>query len=74
MHIEKMQTVLSIMIVAAFLLGTGAIAIYPVLAGKPLAEYTEHLQTYTSLYSGALGLIVGFVFGKRTADAQEIQE
>ncbi|HZC03521.1 MAG TPA: hypothetical protein VE844_19865, partial [Gammaproteobacteria bacterium] len=31
----------------------------------PFSEYTERLKTYWSLYSGVMGLIVGYYFGKQ---------
>jgi hypothetical protein len=33
--------------------------------GAPPSEYTEHLKAYWSLYSGVMGLIVGYYFGKK---------
>jgi hypothetical protein len=65
MKVSKLQAVLSVCVVAVFLLVTAVVALTPVVGGYPAGEYTEHLKTFASLYSGIVGLIVGFFFGKR---------
>ena len=65
MKISMLQAILSILIVGVFLAVTTIIALTPVLGGFPPEPFTEHLQTFASLYSGIVGLIVGFFFGKR---------
>jgi len=65
MEIGKVQAIISIVVVAAFILITGIIALTPVIGGYPPDGYTEHLKTFASLYSGIIGLIVGFYFGKK---------
>lgn len=64
MKISTLQAVLSILIVAAFLAVTVIVALTPVLGGYPPEVYTEHLKTFATLYSGIIGLIVGFFFGR----------
>ena len=64
MEISKVQAIISILVVAAFILATSIIALTPVLGGYPPEGYTEHLKTFSSLYSGIIGLIVGYYFGK----------
>lgn len=68
MKVSTLQAVLSILIVAVFLLVTAIVALTPVLGGYPPAPFTEHLKTFASLYSGVVGLIVGFFFGRRHDD------
>ncbi|CAM2145983.1 conserved protein of unknown function [Pararobbsia alpina] len=65
MTTEKVTSIMSLMVVGCFVFTSSLVVIAPVLTGKPTAEYTEHLKTYWSLYSGIIGLIVGFYFGKR---------
>ena len=43
---------------------TTVIGLYPILSNLPPEIYTEHLKTFASLYSGVVGLIIGFYFGK----------
>jgi len=64
MEISKVQAIISILVVAAFVITTGIIALTPVLGAAPAGEYTEHLKTFASIYTGILGLIVGFYFGR----------
>lgn len=71
MKVSTLQAVLSILIVAVFLLVTGVVALTPVLGGYPPAPFTEHLKTFASLYSGVVGLIVGFFFGRRHDEKSE---
>ncbi|MDP8267449.1 MAG: hypothetical protein P9L97_01855 [Candidatus Tenebribacter davisii] len=64
MEISKVQSIISILVVAAFIITTGIIALTPVLGAAPAGEYTEHLKTFASIYSGIIGLIIGFYFGR----------
>lgn len=68
MKISTLQAVLSILIVIVFLIVTAVVALTPVLGGYPPEPYTEHLKTFSSLYSGILGLIIGFFFGRHLDD------
>lgn len=54
------------MVVGVFLAVTAIVALTPVLGGYPPAQYSEHLKTFSSLYSGIVGLVVGFFFGRKT--------
>lgn len=69
MKISTVQAVLGILIVVAFLVVTAIVALTPVLGGFPPTAYTEHLKTFASMYSGVVGLIVGFFFGRRSDPA-----
>lgn len=60
----KVQGVLSIIVVSAFVGVTAIVALTPILAGTPFQESTEHLKTFSSVYSGIVGIIIGFYFGK----------
>lgn len=66
MKVSRLQAVLSIMVVGVFLAVTAIVALTPVLGGYPPAQYSEHLKTFSSLYSGIVGLVVGFFFGRKT--------
>lgn len=66
MRVSTLQAILSILIIAVFLAVTAIVALTPVLGGYPPEPFTEHLKTFSSLYSGIIGLIVGFFFGRRT--------
>ena len=62
---NTLQAILSIMIVAVFLAVTAVVALTPVVGGYPPEPFTEHLKTFATLYSGIIGLIVGFFFGRK---------
>ena len=66
MTVSNLQAVLSICVVGVFVFVTAIVALTPVVGGYPPDSYTEHLRTFSSLYSGLVGLIVGFFFGKRS--------
>lgn len=68
MKISILRAIISILIVVVFLVVTAIVALTPVLGGYPPEPYTEHLKTFSSLYSGIIGLIVGYFFGKRSND------
>jgi hypothetical protein len=65
MSVSRLQSVLSIMVVGVFLAVTAIVALTPVVGGYPPDPYSEHLKTFSSLYSGIVGLVVGFFFGRR---------
>jgi hypothetical protein len=64
MKAGTVQAVLSISIVVSFLAVTAVLALVPIIGGYPPAQYTEHLRTYTTVFSGVIGVIVGFYFGR----------
>lgn len=66
MKLTTLQAVLSIFIVSVFVMVTAIIALTPILGGYPPETFTEHLKTFTSVYSGIIGLIIGYFFGKKT--------
>ena len=60
------QTILAIIIVSGFILVTGIIAIYGYANDiKVDTEKTlTHLQGYSQLFTGIIGVIIGYYFGK----------
>ncbi len=62
MSASKVRAILSICVVAVFLLVTSVIALAPVLGGYPVEPFREHLKDWGSIYSGIVGLIIGFYF------------
>ena len=65
-NVTRIQAILSICVVGVFLAVTAVVALTPVVGGYPPEPYTEHLKTFSSLYSGTIGLIIGFFFGKKS--------
>ena len=64
MEVNKIQAIISIIVIVAFIIITGIIALTPVIGAVPPTGYTEHLKTFASLYSGIIGIIVGYYFGR----------
>jgi len=63
--VTKLQALLSIIVVVSFVFVTCVVALTPVVGGYPPAPYTEHLKTFASLYSGVVGLVIGYFFGQK---------
>ena len=64
----KTETILSIIIVSIFMIVTGIIAIYTYandLGGNVDNQVTStHLKDYSQLFTGIIGIIIGYYFGK----------
>ena len=65
MKVSKLQAILSIIIVTVFTLVTAIIALTPVIAGYPISPFKEHLKDWSSMYSGIIGILVGYHFPKK---------
>ncbi len=66
MGIRKVRAFLAIIVVGVFMLITGTMAIYP-LFGKTnvaLNEYADFFSKTASVYTGIIGVIVGYYFGR----------
>ncbi len=66
MRVSQLQAILGIMVVGIFLVVTAVVALVPVIGGYPPDKFAEHLKSFASVYSGIVGLVVGFFFGRRT--------
>jgi len=66
MGIRRVRAFLAIIVVGVFMLITGTMAIYP-LFGKTnvaLNEYADFFSKTASVYTGIIGVIVGYYFGR----------
>ena len=68
MNVNRLQAIISIVVVIAFAVVTSVIALTPVIGGYPPENYKEYLETYASIFTGTLGLIFGYYFGKSTTE------
>ena len=75
MKTEKVQAILAIVIVTIFMVVTGIIAIYSYandLEGITDSEITlNHLKNYTAIFTGIVGTIIGYYFGKGKTAKEE---
>lgn len=65
MKTEKLKAIISLILITAFVLTSSILALIPPLKGAPAGEYTAHMQNYWTLYSGVIGVIIGYYFGKK---------
>jgi uncharacterized membrane protein HdeD (DUF308 family) len=66
MLIRRVRAILALTVVGVFMLITGVMAIYP-LVGKTnvaLNEYADLFSKTASVYTGIIGVIVGYYFGR----------
>lgn len=63
MQIDKLRTVIILLIVISFIVITSSYALYPLYSKIPATEYMPVLDKFSSIYSGIVGIIVGFLFG-----------
>ena len=66
MPIRTVRAILAITVVGVFMTITGTMAIYP-LFGKTnvaLNEYADFFSKTASVYTGIIGVIVGYYFGR----------
>jgi len=60
--------VLAITIVGVFMLITGVLALYPIFtpSSVQLSAYADFFAKTSSVYTGIIGVIVGYYFGRPT--------
>lgn len=66
MGIRRVRAILAISVVGVFMFITGMMAVYP-LFGKTnvaLNEYADFFSKTASVYTGIIGVIVGYYFGR----------
>lgn len=71
MNTEKTKSVISIIIVLTFCFVGATLALYPILSGTPIAEYMENIRIFFAMYSGIVGVIVGYYFGSNNKNDQQ---
>lgn len=62
---DKVRNILALFTVVGFILITAILAIvFPLLALAPVDKMIVYLKDISSIYSGIVGLIIGYYFGK----------
>ena len=66
MSINKVRAIIAIAIVGVFMLITGVMALYPLISETQvnLKDYSDFFAKIASVYTGIIGVIVGFYFGR----------
>lgn len=63
---DQVRNILALVTVIGFIFITAVLAIvFPLFALAPVDKMIGYLKDISSLYSGIVGLIIGFYFGKR---------
>ena len=66
MNTEKIRGILAIVVVASVLSVCGLLLILPLLGGVQEAkDYAASAKDFGGLFSGIVGTIIGYYFGKR---------
>jgi uncharacterized membrane protein HdeD (DUF308 family) len=62
----KVRSIIAIMIIGVFMFITGFLAIYPLVTNQQvqLSDYADFFAKTSGVYTGIIGVIVGYYFGK----------
>lgn len=66
MSAETVRAIISLIVIGFFVVIGSFIAIYPMMTGVSAESngFTEHFQSFASLYTGIVGTIIGYYFGR----------
>ena len=66
MSINKIRAIIAIVVIGIFMLITAIMAIYPLFAETrvDLNTYSDFFAKIASVYTGIIGVIVGYYFGR----------
>ncbi len=66
MKLTIVRGTIAILLIAVFLLITAFMALYPLLSntGVELTTYADYFVKIASIYTGILGVVIGFYFGR----------
>ncbi len=76
MGVRRVRAVLAISVVGVFMLITGVMAIYPLFSKTNVAlnEYADFFAKTASVYTGIIGVIIGYYFGRSEESARKERE
>jgi uncharacterized RDD family membrane protein YckC len=68
MSTENIRAILALLIVGVFMIITAFMALYPLLTPQQvqLNDYADFFAKTSSVYTGIIGVIVGYYFGRPT--------
>lgn len=66
MNVNRVRAILALTIVGVFMFITAFMAIYPLVteAKVQLSDYSDFFAKTASVYTGIIGVIIGFYFGR----------
>jgi hypothetical protein len=76
MNIRNVQSILAIALVGIFVIITGFMAIFPLISkgAIDLGGYADYFVKTSSVYTGIIGVIIGYYFGKIKEDRPSINK
>ena len=76
MSIRKVRAILAIAVVGVFMFITGFMAIYPLITETKvgLNDYADFFAKTASVYTGIIGVIVGYYFGRTEETLKKDEE
>jgi len=66
MNVNKVRAIIAMLVIGVFMLITAVMAIYPLFAETKveLNTYSDFFAKIASVYTGIIGVIVGYYFGR----------
>lgn len=70
MSVTRIRAILALLVVGVFMSITAFMAIYPLTtsAKVDLSDYSDFFAKTAGVYTGIIGVIIGFYFGRSTKD------
>jgi hypothetical protein len=74
MNTSTVRAMLAVGVVGVFMVITAVMALYPLFSNTavPLNDYADFFAKTASVYTGMVGVIVGYYFGRATDAAAQI--
>ena len=71
MPLSRVRAIVTIMVIGIFMLITGVLALWPVFTKQHLVleAYADFFTKTASVYTGMVGVIIGYYFGRSVEDA-----
>ena len=69
MKVETVRAIIALIVVGVVMITSAVLALVPILSdyeADRATVYQDFVETYTSIFAGVVGLIIGYYFGKRS--------
>ena len=70
MRLERIRSLLALLVVGTFMLITGVMALYPLFSptNVEIDTYANFFSKTASVYTGIVGVVIGYYFGRSERD------